>query len=87
MFEAVREAEVSNDYVPIAVEEEVLELEVAVDDFALVDVADAGDELGEEFAGVFLFQIAMGQDVVKEFASRSVFENDADILVCFDNVV
>jgi hypothetical protein len=71
----------------MAVEEQVLQLEVAVDDLLLMRVPYARDELSEELARVLLLEIAMGEDVVKELAARGVFEDDADILVRLDNVV
>jgi hypothetical protein len=53
VLEAVGKAEVCDDDVAVAVEEEVLELEIAVDDLFLVDVPDAGDELGKSLAASF----------------------------------
>ena len=87
VLEVVGEAKVCDDDVAIAVEEEVLELEIAVDDLLGVDVADAGDELGEELAGVLFLEVAVGEDVVEELAARGVVEDDADVLVCLDDVV
>ena len=87
VLEVVGEAKVCDDDVAIAVDEEVLELEIAVDDLLGVDVADAGDELGEELAGVLFLEVAVGEDVVEELAARGVVEDDADVLVCFDDVV
>jgi hypothetical protein len=87
VFEAIGEPEIGDDDVAVAVEEEVLEFEVAVDDFFLVDVPDTGEELGEEFCGVFFFEVAVGEDVVEEFAAGGVFEDDTDVFVGFDYVV
>lgn len=40
-----------------------------MNDFLLMDVPDTRDELGEEFCGIFFFEVAVGQDVVKELAT------------------
>jgi hypothetical protein len=87
VLEPVGETEVCDYHVPVSVEEEVFELEVAVNDLFLVDVPDAGDELTEEFARILLLQVAVCQDMVEEFTARRVFEDDTDVLVRFDNVV
>ena len=87
VLETVCKTKISDDDVAVAVEEEVFELEVAVDNFLLVNVPDAGDELRKEFCGVTLAQIAMGEDMVKELATGSVLEDDANVLVCLYDVV
>lgn len=87
MFEPIGETEICYYHVPVAIEEEVFELQVAVDDLFLVDVPDAGDELTEEFARILLLQVAVSQNVVEEFTPRCIFEDDTDVLVCLDNVV
>jgi len=68
-------------------EEEAFEFEAAMDDLFLVDVPDAGDELTEEFARDVSRQIAVGEDVVEEFTTGRVLEDDTDILVRLDDVV
>jgi hypothetical protein len=87
VLEAISEAEIGDDDIAIAVEEEIFELEVAVDDLALMDVPDAGDELGEKTAGILFLEEAMGKDVVEKFSAGGVVEDDADVFVRFDNVV
>ena len=87
MFEAVGETKVGDYHVPMPIEEEVFEFEVAMNDLFLVNVPDARDELTEEFARILLLQVAVGKDVVEEFTTRRVLEDDADILVRLDNVV
>jgi hypothetical protein len=44
-----------------------------VDDLLFVNVPDAGNELGEEFGGVFFLQVAVSKDVVEELATRGIF--------------
>ena len=87
MFEPIGETKVRDDHIPVPIEEEVFKFEVAVDDLFLVNVPDARDELTEEFARVLLLQIAVGEDVVEEFTTRRVLEDDADVLVRLDDVV
>ena len=87
MLEPIGKTEVCYYHVSMSIEEEVFEFQVAVDDLFLVDVPDAGDELSEEFACIFLLQVAVGENVVEEFAARRVFEDDADVLVGLDDVV
>ena len=48
MFESVCESEIGDDDVSMAVEKEVFEFEVAMDDFILVDVPYARDELRKQ---------------------------------------
>jgi len=87
VFEPIGETEVRDYHIPMPIEEEVFEFEVTMDDLFLVNVPDARDELTEEFACVLLLQVAVGKDMVEEFATRRVLEDDTDVLVCFDNVV
>jgi hypothetical protein len=44
-----------------------------VDDFLLVYVPDARDELRKELCSIAFSQIAMGEDVVEKFATRCIF--------------
>lgn len=87
MFEAVGETKVCDDDVSVAIEEKVLEFEVAVNDFLLMDVPDTRYELGEELCSILLLEITMGKDVVEELATGGVLEDDANVLVCLDDVV
>jgi hypothetical protein len=65
MFETVSEPKVGDDYVAMAVEKQILKLEVTVDNLLLVDIPDTRDKLAEELASVFLAKIPMRQDVVE----------------------
>ena len=87
MFESVRETKVGDYHVPVSVEQEVFEFEVAMDDLFLVNIPDAGDELTKEFACVLLLEVTMGKDMVKEFTAGRVLENDANVFVRLDDVV
>ena len=57
-----REAKVDDPDVAIAVEEEVLRLDVAVDDIIRVEVRDAGDNLLEEALALVLAQPALRRE-------------------------
>ena len=87
VFESIGETEVRDYHVPVSVKEEVFEFEVTMNDLFLVNVPDAGYELTKEFACVLLLEVAVGEDVVEEFTSRRVLEDDTDVLVGFDNVI
>lgn len=41
MLEAIGKAKIGNDDIAMSIKEKILELEIAVDDFLLVDVPDA----------------------------------------------
>jgi hypothetical protein len=87
MLKLVGKTEIGNDHISVTVEEQVLQLEVAMDNFLLVDVPNTGDELREQLGSVLFAEITMGQDVVEEFSSRRVFQDDADVLVRLNHVV
>lgn len=87
MLEAIGETEVRDDNIPMTVEQQILKLQVAVDDFLLMDVPDARNELREEFAGILLPQIAMGEDMIKQLAAGRILEDDTNVLVGLDHIV
>ena len=59
MFELVCESEIGDDDISMAVEKEVFEFEVAMDNFLLVDVPYARDELGKQLGSVLFFEVAL----------------------------
>ena len=87
MLETIGETEISDDNITVTVKEKIFEFEIAVNDFSLVDVPYTGDELGKEAASVLFFEETMGENVIKQFTDRGIVEDDADVFVCFDNVV
>lgn len=87
MFEPVSETKVCNYNVSMAVEEKVFEFEVAMHDFLLVDVPDARDQLREQLCGILLLEVAMSQYVVEQLSTGSIFQDDANVLVGFDNII
>ncbi len=87
MFKAIGETKVGDDDVTVTVQKKVFEFEVTVNDLALVDVPDAGYELGEKTTSVFFFEIAVGEDMIEKFAARGVVEDNTDVFVCFNDIV
>ena len=86
MFEPIRGPEIRNDNIPMPIEEDVLRLQVAVDDFFLMDVPHARDELGEELGGVVFAEVAVNDDVLEEIPARGVIEDEPDVFVGFYHV-
>lgn len=80
-IERVGEAKVGDDDVSVPVEQEVLQLEIAVDDALLVQVPNAGNELGKEAAGRVVLEVPVVQDIVKQFSAGGIFEDDAKMFV------
>ena len=87
MLEAVGEPKVGHDHVPVSVEEQILEFEVTMDDLFLMKVPDSRNELGKQLAGVAFLEVAVGEDVIEEFATGGIFEDDPDVLIRFDDIV
>ena len=85
--EGVCKAEIGYDDVAVAVQEQILELQVTVDDLLLVDIPDTRDELAEQFTGVFLAKVSVGQDMVEQLTAGCVFEDDTDVLVGLNDIV
>jgi len=65
MFEPVGESKVGDDDVSVAVEEEILELQITMNDFLLMDVPDTRDELGEKLGCIFFAQISMRENMIE----------------------
>ena len=59
MLESVCESEIGDDDISMAVEEQVFEFEVAMDDFLLVDVPYARDELRKQLGSILFFEVAV----------------------------
>ena len=87
MLKAVGKTKVGHDHVPVPVEEQVFEFEVAVDNLFLMEVPYGGDELSKQLAGIAFFEVAVGEDVIEEFTAGGIFEDDPDVLVRLDDIV
>ena len=85
--EIVRKAKIGDDHIAVAVEEQVLELQVAVDDLFAVQVRDARDELRKEAARLALLEALLRENVVKQLATRAVLEHDADVALRLNHLV
>jgi hypothetical protein len=79
--EGVGEAEVGDDDVAVAVEQQVLELKIAMHDAPLVQVADAGHQLGEQSPRHRLLKAALAEDEVEQLTTGRVLEDDTDVTV------
>lgn len=80
LVELSAEAEVGDLDVDVLVEENVLQLQVAVDDALGVEVRDAEDELAKDAAGlveVEAVQVLL-DEVVEQFAAGAKFGNEVD---------
>ena len=87
MLKAIGESEIGDDNIAMTVKKEVFQLEVAMNDFLLVDIPDSGNELREKLRSIPFFEIALSEDVVEELSSRGVFQYDPNVLVRLDNIV
>lgn len=87
MFETVGKAKIRDYNIAVAVKEKVFEFQISVDDFLLVNVPNTRNELGEELCSISFFEISVCKDVVEEFSTRSIFKDDTDVFVGFDNIV
>lgn len=87
VLEAVGKSKICDNNVSMTVKEKVLEFEVTMDDFLLVNVPNARDELGEELCSISLTEMAVGENVIKKFTARSALEDDSDVLIGLDHVV
>ncbi len=52
-----------------------------------VDVPYTRDELSEKVASILFFEEIMSKNVVKQFTTRGIVEDDADVFVCFNNII
>ena len=68
-IERVGETEICNDDIPVAVQEQVLELQISVDNASSVQVPDARDQLREELARRNIFEISLIENVIEELAA------------------
>lgn len=83
----IGKAEVRDYHISVAIEEKILQFEISMDDLLLVAVPYPGDELSKEFRSVSFFEIPVCEDMVEQFSSGGVFQNDSNKLVGFDDVV
>lgn len=85
--EGVGEPKVSDDDILVAVEQQVLELQISVNNASLVQVADTGDKLGEQLTRRAVLQIAVVEDVVEQLTARRILEDDADVALGLNHLM
>jgi hypothetical protein len=68
-FEAVSKTKVGDDNIAVLVEQEVFKLQVTVNNVLLVQVVDTRDELCEQTRRILLFEVTIGENVVKQLAA------------------
>jgi hypothetical protein len=71
----------------VLVEQDVLELEVAVDARLAVDIGDGADELGEDALDTVGVEGAVAEQVVVELVAGAVLEDQPDELLGDDDLV
>lgn len=82
-----REAEITQLDVLMLVEQDVFELEIAVDTRLLVDIANGTDQLGKGLLDLLDGETAMLEQVIVELVARAVFEDEPDEGLCHDDFV
>jgi hypothetical protein len=85
--EGVGKSKVGDDDVAIAVEEQVLQLQVAVDNSLLMQIADTRHELCKQTTSRVVLKVAVVENVVEQLSARCVLEDDADVSLCLDHLV
>jgi hypothetical protein len=58
-----------------------------VNNASLVQVADTGDELGEQLTRRAVLQIAVVEDVVEQLTARRILEDDADVALSLNHLM
>ena len=85
--EGVGEPKVGDDDVLVAVQQQVLKLQISVYDTLLVQVAHTGYELGEQFTRGTVLQVAVVENVVEELTARCILEDDANVSLSLYHLV
>jgi hypothetical protein len=77
----VAEPKVDDLDVAILADEDIFNLEVAVDDAIPMAVVEGAGDLAGEFAGLFLLEFAVGDDVVEHLTSVDKLEEHVPVIV------
>lgn len=85
-IESVGKAKVGNNDVAVAVQEQVFQFQISVNDSLLVKIADTRNKLGKQTAGRIVLQVSVVENIVEQLASRCILENDANVSLCLDLV-
>lgn len=78
----VAQAKVNNLNIASLADENVLNLQVAVDDAVAVTVVESAGNLSTELAGLLLLKLAVGDDVVEHLAAIDKLEEHIPVVVC-----
>ena len=87
VFDESRETKIANLYIHIAIEKDVAELEVSVDDLVGVHVVAGTDELDHEEAGFGLGEASSSAEHVREGAVVAELEGHVDVVFVFEAVL
>ena len=85
--ESVGKAKVSDNDVLVAIQEQILKLEITVNNTLLVKVSNARYQLGEEPPRGRIFEVSVVQDVIEKLASRCVLQDDSHVPFGLDKLV
>lgn len=86
-LEGVGKAEIGYYDVSVSIQQQVLQLQIAVNDALLVQVSDSRYELGKQASRSIVFEISVIEDVVEELAPRRIFEHNAVVPFRFLHLV
>lgn len=82
----ITQAKVDDLDVTILIDENVLNLEVAVYDAVSVTIVERASNLAGKLAGLFLLELAMGDDVVEHLPAVDKLEQHVPMVVCAYNI-
>jgi len=85
--ESVGKAKVGDNDVLVAIQEQVLKLEITVNNTLLVQVSDTRDQLSEEPPRGRIFEVSVVQDVIEELTSGCVFQDDSHVSFSLNELV
>lgn len=82
----VAQAKVNNLDISGLADQNILNLEIAVDNTVLVAVVEGTGDLSTKFSCLLLLQLAMRDDVVEHLAAIDKFEEHVPMIVCAHNI-
>lgn len=69
MIKLIGEAEIGDDDVSVLVQQQIFQLEIAMDNVFLVKVRNSRDKLGEKLLSVSFLQISAGENMIKQLST------------------
>ena len=85
--EEVAEAKINDFDVAHLADEDVLNLEIAVDDAVAVAVVEGAGDLAGKLAGLLLLEAAVGDDVVEHLTAIDILKHHVPVEVCADDIL